>query len=133
MFGLISLITQYKPFYGFDFWIASILLFAILLSVKQSGAHYNSSMTLSNFLIKFSPDKINLYFIWTYFKADFFPAFLAYNIAFYTRGYFYPPPTPDTTWDSYSIIISELIGTFMLTLFLQKFSNSQTTFTTSDI
>jgi glycerol uptake facilitator-like aquaporin len=106
MFGLITLITQIKPFYGFDFWISSILVFAIVLSVKQSGAHYNPSMTLSNFLIKFSPEKINLTFIWTYFKADFFPAFLAFNMGFYMRGYFYPPPIPISNWDSYSIIIS---------------------------
>jgi glycerol uptake facilitator-like aquaporin len=55
MFGLITLICNIKIFYGFDFWVSAILPVAIMLSVKQSGAHYNPSMTISNFLIKFSP------------------------------------------------------------------------------
>jgi glycerol uptake facilitator-like aquaporin len=71
--------------------------------------------------------------MWTYFKAEVVPAFIAFNIAFYTRGYFYPPPIPVNDWDSYRIILGELIGTFMLSFFLQRVCNSQTTFTTSDI
>ena len=53
-----------------------------MVSVKQSGAHYNPSMSFSNFFIKFSPVKFDPYFMWTYFKAEFVPAFIAYNIAF---------------------------------------------------
>lgn len=49
------------------------------------------------------------------------------------RGFYYPPGIPINNWDSYKIIVSELVGTFMLTLLLQKVCNSQTTFTTSDI
>lgn len=55
MFIFVNMIGNLKPFYGFDFWITAILPIAIMLSVKQSGAHYNPSMTLSNFLIKWSP------------------------------------------------------------------------------
>lgn len=69
MFLFMSMITNIKIEYGFDFWISVILLPAMMLCVKQSGAHYNPSMTLSNFLIKFSPTKINPFFMWSYFKA----------------------------------------------------------------
>jgi glycerol uptake facilitator-like aquaporin len=55
MFFFVCLMTQVKAFYGSDLWIASLLVIAIMLSVKQSGAHYNPCMTLSNVLIKFSP------------------------------------------------------------------------------
>jgi glycerol uptake facilitator-like aquaporin len=91
MFFLIILIGFIKPFYGFDFLISSLLLIAIMVSVKQSGAHYNPSMSFSNFFIKFSPVKFDPHFMWTYFKAEFVPAFIAYNVAYYMKGYYYPP------------------------------------------
>jgi|688.fasta_scaffold982630_2 hypothetical protein len=69
MFGLIIMICFLKPFYGFDIWITIILTPAMMLSVKQSGAHYNPAMTLSNFFIKFYHGKLDLVFIWNYFKA----------------------------------------------------------------
>ena len=88
-------------------------------------------MTVSNFLIKFGPAKIDTGFIWAYFKADFVPAFVAFNIGFYTRSYYYPPPIPSPEQSPYQIILSEFIGSFMLVFLLQKIGNSQTTFTTS--
>ena len=131
MFFLIILICQLKPVYGFDLWISSLLPVVIMLSVKQSGAHYNPTMTVSNFLIKFGPAKIDTGFIWAYFKADFVPAFVAFNIGFYTRSYYYPPPIPSPEQSPYQIILSEFIGSFMLVFLLQRIGNSQTTFTTS--
>lgn len=133
MFFLILLICCVKPAIGFDLWITSLIPVAIMLSVKQSGAHYNPSMTISNFLIKFNPSKIDYNFIWTYFKADFVPAFIAFNCGFYLKGYYYPPLVPKTLLESYQIVISEVIGTFMLVVLIQKVVNSQTTFTKSDI
>lgn len=127
------LICHINPVYGFDFWISSILPVAIMLSVKQSGAHYNPSMSMSNFFIKFSPVKFSPFFMWTYFKAEFIPALLAYLFAILIKGYNYPPPIPHPGLTGLQILVSELIGTFMLVVLLQKIANTQTTFTTSDI
>lgn len=106
MFLFMSMIANVKLVYGFDFWISAILLVGMMLSVKQSGAHYNPSMTLSNFLIKFSPTKIDPSFMWTYFKAEFFSAFLAFHIGFYMRGYYYPPMVPNNGVEALRIIAS---------------------------
>lgn len=133
MFFLIILICQVKPFYGFDLWISALLTVAIMLSVKQSGAHYNTTMTISNFLIKFGPEKIDYGLIWMYFKADFIPAFIAFNLGFLMKGYYYPPPIPSPDLHPHQILLSEFLGSFMLVVTLQKIVNSQTTFTTSDI
>lgn len=106
MFGLIMMICQINPFYGFDLWVSALLTIAIMLSVKQSGAHYNTTMTISNFLIKFGPAKIDYEVIWLYFRADFIPAFIAWNIGFYLKGYYYPPPTPSPSLSAPQILIS---------------------------
>jgi hypothetical protein len=67
-----------------------------LCRLSKAGAHYNPSMSFSNFFIKFSPNKFNPFFMWTYFKAEFVPAFLAYNMAFYLNGYYSPIDLPKT-------------------------------------
>lgn len=126
------IISNIKIQYGFDFWLTAILYIGMNLCIKQSGAHYNPSMTLSNFIIKFSPTKIDPHFMWTYFKAEFVPALLAYHINFYLKGFYYPPMVSESLTQSYQIVASEFVGTFMLTLLLQKTCNSQTTWTTSD-
>lgn len=132
MFLFVMLQCNIKSYYNFDFWLSAILYIAMNLCIKQSGAHYNPVMTVSNFVIKFGPPKLDLYFIWTYFKAEFIPAFLAYHISFHMRGYYAPPMAPDNFQASMQIIMSEFIGTFTLSLLLQKVCNTQTTWTTSD-
>lgn len=106
MFFLILLICSMNPFYNFDYWLTSLLPIAIMLSVKQSGAHYNPSMSFSNFFIVFSPTKFSPNFMWTYFKAEFFPAFIAFNLVYFWRNNYAPAWTPSNGIEEIRIVLS---------------------------
>lgn len=106
MFFLILLISAMNPSYNFDYWLSALLPIAIMLSVKQSGAHYNPSMSLSNFFIVFSTTKFSPFFMWTYFKAEFFPSFIAFNLVYLMKGYYSDPLVPNNHIEEIRIVIS---------------------------
>ncbi len=68
--------------------ITFILMIAIPMCAKISGAHYNPAVTVSNYLCRFNHNPFGLDQMWMYFKGQFYAATLAYALAYILNDHF---------------------------------------------
>lgn len=133
MFIFVFLQACVKQPIGIHLQITLILMIAIPMCVKISGAHYNPAVTVSNYLCCFNKSKFSWDIMWMYFKGQIYAACVALALGYMLNdGFLAGLAVPSEEVGPYRIILSELVGTFILVFYIQLTANSETTFTLTD-
>lgn len=82
MFIFVFLQACTKQPTGIHLQITFILLMAIPMCAKISGAHYNPAVTVSNGLCLYNKNKYDWGLIWLYFKAQLYSATIALALGY---------------------------------------------------
>lgn len=88
MFVFVFLQTCTKQPTGIHLQITLILLIAIPMCIKISGAHYNPAVTVSNFLCRFNKAYFSYDILWMYFKAQIYSATFALALGYILNNHF---------------------------------------------
>jgi glycerol uptake facilitator-like aquaporin len=88
MFIFVFLQACTKQPTGIHLQITLILLMAIPMCAKISGAHYNPAVTLSNYLCRYNKSKFSYDMMWMYFKAQIYTATFALALGYFLNNHF---------------------------------------------
>ncbi len=88
MFVFVFLQSCTKQPIGIHLQITLILINAIPMCARISGAHYNPAVTLSNYMCRFYTRTDGFAGFWMYFKAQLYTATFALALAYILNDHF---------------------------------------------
>ena len=114
-----------KPAIGIHLQITFILMIAIPMCAKISGAHYNPAVTVSNFLCRFNKNRFTWDILWMYFKAQLYSATFALALGYILNdGFLAGLALPKGEVNEFRIFLSETISTGILVFYTQLIANA---------
>lgn len=133
MFIFVFLQACTKQPTGIHLQITFILMMAIPMCAKISGAHYNPAVTISNYLCVYNKNPYSPGIMWMYFKAQVYTATFALALGYILNDHFLAGlALPSEEVSEWRIMLSEAFATGVLVFYTQLVANQETSFTVND-